>query len=272
MLQRMWTIIAVVAVGLAVGSIVHVLSTGVPAANYYATVGYLGKTYVSNVSQLGEAIRKSKVAEFLVDYRPETTPGVHYLNKSVLRGSPIERLYNRTVAVVDYKGRIYAVVLEEGPQKPIEEIPVEGREPDLASEIAAHFAVYTLDGREVPSETRVVAFAKQEFVTEYGNYTVKVAAIGVNYEIIIKDGDPVSVAVYYLSFPVYWYTNTPLGQEWVATVVAAAYFAVDPTTGTVTDILPAGWQSKNDFFAPHAIPTTRARRTTRRTITSGLRR
>ncbi|WP_148678557.1 hypothetical protein [Thermoproteus uzoniensis] len=115
---------------------------------------------------------------------------MHYLSRSALRGTPLEALVNRTVAVVEDGGRLYAVVLPRGAPQP-----------------TLSFEVYDVaTGREVSSRTVMVASADGEYhIPLNGNATEIVKAGGRVYKVVIETAQPLDAVVLYSYYGVSWY-------------------------------------------------------------------
>ncbi|AET31815.1 hypothetical protein [Pyrobaculum ferrireducens] len=153
---------------------------------------------------------------------------VRYLNRSKLRGTAVEHLLNRTVAVVEANGKTYAVALPQGVTNPTE-----------------RFEVYDVEtGRRVPSRTVVKSRVTGEYKVPIDqNTTIVINIRGIIYKINIDDQSqvqPLAVVTVYNYYGVTWY----FGNQWATSVYAAGYFAIDMQTG-VKDILPAGWLDTN---------------------------
>ena len=150
---------------------------------------------------------------------------VHYLNRSVLKKTPLELLINRTVAVVERRGVVYAVVLPEEAPRP-----------------AFQFEVYEArTGRRINARIVEVAKANSTYIVPIDeNITARIKVGGVIYRITIRDVETFNVVVVWNYYGIEWY----MSQTWVASVYAAGYFSVNLGQG-VADILPDGWVGAN---------------------------
>ncbi|MGC8973056.1 MAG: hypothetical protein ACP5KY_02490 [Thermoproteus sp.] len=199
------------------------------AADYYATESFYGDVRFNNITEaqryLGNFV--SSMGNFLASRATAmlARSNVHYLSRSALRGTPLEALVNRTVAVVEGDGHLYAVVLPRGAPQP-----------------ASSFEVYDVaTGREVPSRTVVVASADSEYhIPLDRNATEVVKAGGRVYKVVIETAQPLDAVVLYSYYGVSWYWS----GTWAASTYTAGYFAVNLGQG-VADVLPAGWVDTN---------------------------
>ncbi|MCX8136052.1 hypothetical protein [Pyrobaculum aerophilum] len=151
---------------------------------------------------------------------------VKYLNKSELRGTAVERYINRTVAVVEANGKIYAVVLPQNSTSPTD-----------------RFEVYEAKtGKKIPSTTVVQSKVTNEYKIPLDQNTSIIINIrGIIYKVYIKElAQPFTVITVYNYYRVSWYS----GNNWAASVYAAGYFTIDMQTG-VKDVLPDGWLDTN---------------------------
>ncbi len=144
--------------------------------------------------------------------------GVRYLNRSALKGTPLEPLINRTVAVVERGGVVYAVVLPKETPRP-----------------ASQFEVYKVrTGRRINARTIETARADStDIVPIDGNITAKINVGGAVYRVVIRDVETFSAITVWNYYGINWH----MSQTWATSAYAAGYFSIGRG---VADILPNG--------------------------------